>query len=496
MLHPERLEADRGHSATLAGLCSLAFRMLFRLSRPSPSDLALSLLERARAAAPTYPEVGATRQATLPAGYRHDRYTRRLASGVCVRAGFCGDAAHVAGAARAGLEIVPAGTAVDEGATVLVVVRAVGLWTVAPCRVVYTLDEPNRAGFGYGTLPGHPEVGEESFVVSRDEDGGVSFEIRAFSRLAHPLARLGAPLGRRIQTDVQQVVTWMRWHVSPAARMLPAGQFDRRTRFVSRGPATPRARHPAGRVRRPRAAARRRLLEPRRLPHARGAARLLRHAAANIGQFTETKDASVLVAVSPADDVLGGVVYFADMASYGTPGLAPTVKGASGIRLLGVAPAAQGTGAGTALTLACIDRARERGHARVVLHTTKAMPVAWRMYEKLGFERADELDFTHDGFQVFGVHASRALGHSGVAGLTGRQGRVAPSGGVSTLELCFLHRQCPMRRCPGEERGSAEPRPRRKCTQKRGQLLDVAAVDVRPSWIVTTATRSASSSYA
>ena len=27
----------------------------------------------------------------------------------------------------------------------------------APCRVVYVVDEPDVRGFGYGTLPGHPE---------------------------------------------------------------------------------------------------------------------------------------------------------------------------------------------------------------------------------------------------------------------------------------------------------------------------------------------------
>jgi uncharacterized protein (UPF0548 family) len=36
--------------------------------------------------------------------------------------------------------------------------------------VVWTVDEPNRIGFGYGTLQGHPESGEESFVVSREDD--------------------------------------------------------------------------------------------------------------------------------------------------------------------------------------------------------------------------------------------------------------------------------------------------------------------------------------
>lgn len=54
----------------------------------------------------------------------------------------------------------------------------------APARVVYVIDEANRRGFAYGTLPGHPESGEESFVVDRTEDGSVWLEIRAFSRPA------------------------------------------------------------------------------------------------------------------------------------------------------------------------------------------------------------------------------------------------------------------------------------------------------------------------
>ena len=31
----------------------------------------------------------------------------------------------------------------------------------APCRVVYVVDEPDRRGFAYGTLPGHPEIDGE-----------------------------------------------------------------------------------------------------------------------------------------------------------------------------------------------------------------------------------------------------------------------------------------------------------------------------------------------
>jgi uncharacterized protein (UPF0548 family) len=61
-----------------------------------------------------------------------------------------------------------------------------GPFTVkAPARVVYVIDEPNRKGFAYGTIAGHPEDGEESFIVDRTEDGSVWLEIRAFSRPAN-----------------------------------------------------------------------------------------------------------------------------------------------------------------------------------------------------------------------------------------------------------------------------------------------------------------------
>ena len=67
-----------------------------------------------------------------------------------------------------------------------------------PCRVVWTVDEPDRIGFAYGTLEGHPESGEESFVVTRDPDG-VHFTVRAYSRAAAWYTRLGGPVTRKAQ---------------------------------------------------------------------------------------------------------------------------------------------------------------------------------------------------------------------------------------------------------------------------------------------------------
>ena len=69
----------------------------------------------------------------------------------------------------------------------------------APARVVYVVDEPSRAGFAYGTLPGHPERGEEAFLVDLADDGTVTVTIRAFSRPANWFWALGAPVLRLAQ---------------------------------------------------------------------------------------------------------------------------------------------------------------------------------------------------------------------------------------------------------------------------------------------------------
>jgi uncharacterized protein (UPF0548 family) len=87
----------------------------------------------------------------------------------------------------------------EPGGLVLLGVIAGPVQITAPCRVVYVVQEPSRRGFAYGTLPGHPESGEEAFVVERHGDDTVTFTITAFSRPATVLARIAGPAGRTIQ---------------------------------------------------------------------------------------------------------------------------------------------------------------------------------------------------------------------------------------------------------------------------------------------------------
>jgi uncharacterized protein (UPF0548 family) len=64
----------------------------------------------------------------------------------------------------------------------------------APVRVVSVVDEPNRRGFAYGTLKGHPESGEELFLVEFREDGTVWFVLRALSRPSNALFWIASPV--------------------------------------------------------------------------------------------------------------------------------------------------------------------------------------------------------------------------------------------------------------------------------------------------------------
>ncbi len=122
---------------------------------------------------------------------------------------------------------------------------------------------------------------------------------------------------------------------------------------------------------------------------------------ANIGDFT-LKPETELFAVSSHGKILGAVVYCGDMQYYGSGGTATSETNTAGFRLLAVAQEAQGKGIGKLLTLECIRKAKEKELSQMIIHSTKAMQTAWKMYEKLGFERSEDLDFMQGELPVFG----------------------------------------------------------------------------------------------
>lgn len=150
----------------------------------------------------TYAEVGATRGGDLPSGYG----ILRRRSVVGVGAQRFERVAHTLLRwdmhRRAGLTVRSSADEVVEGAVAVVRVGTKRFGFDAPVRVVYVVNEPTRQGFAYGTLPGHPESGEEAFVVDLREDGAVTFTISAFSQPATLLARLGGPISRGIQSRI------------------------------------------------------------------------------------------------------------------------------------------------------------------------------------------------------------------------------------------------------------------------------------------------------
>src|SRR6185503_5050181 len=143
----------------------------------------------------TYTEVGAT-AGPLPAGYHHVQKSAAIGRG---RRRFDEAAARGMrwGMLRgAGLRVEATSEVADVGSEVLVHLGPVR----APCRVVYVVDEPDRRGFAYGTLPGHAESGEELFLVSdAPATENVYADVTAFSRHGTWWSRLASPVTSLIQ---------------------------------------------------------------------------------------------------------------------------------------------------------------------------------------------------------------------------------------------------------------------------------------------------------
>ncbi|NJP68980.1 DUF1990 family protein [Streptomyces spiramenti] len=150
----------------------------------------------------TYAEVGATREPGRlpPPGYHLMRVRTRVGSGedAFVTASRALMEWRLHRAVGVGIEAGRSRAAL--GVPVAVVVRLGPLRLLrAPCRVVWVVEEDGLAGWGYGTLPGHPVRGEESFLVERDRMGAVWLTVTAFSRPGVWYTRAAGSLGRAAQ---------------------------------------------------------------------------------------------------------------------------------------------------------------------------------------------------------------------------------------------------------------------------------------------------------
>ena len=149
----------------------------------------------------TYPEVGAT-AGDLPPGYDHIRRSAVLGEGDDVFRRACDALMTWELQRRSGLTVETAGQPVTVGTDVRFGWSAGLIRISLTCRVVLVVDEPKTCGFAYGSLPGHPEQGEESFMIRLDSAGVVTLEVVAFSRPALWWARLGTPVTRLVQRRI------------------------------------------------------------------------------------------------------------------------------------------------------------------------------------------------------------------------------------------------------------------------------------------------------
>ena len=230
---------------------------MWYLTEPGPQRIR-GFLDRQAEEPFSYPAVGATRPepgAPVEAPPGHDLDHNRT---------FLGDGPEVFDAACAALarwEMFPAAWArieprievgsepsagsaggpgpppIREGTVVAMVARALGVWWLSACRIVYTLDERldsgpvrRRFGFAYGTLPGHVERGEERFTVELLEDGTAWYDLLAFSTPRYWMVRLGYPIARRLQR---------RFVVDSLAAMRRAAAETGRAELVATGVALP-----------------------------------------------------------------------------------------------------------------------------------------------------------------------------------------------------------------------------------------------------------------
>jgi len=189
---------------------------MLSVRRPSDAEID-TFLRSQKNAALSYVAVGATAGAP-PSDYNIDHNRVQLGSGEA--------ACDRAIAALRKWEMFNVGwvslcwphTPIEPACEIAILVRLYGLWSLNACRIVYVVDEDagvRRFGFAYGTLQGHPASGEESFVVTRDNDG-VHVTVRAYSHAGTWYTHLGGPVTRLAQPyTAHQYATALRRLSSP-----------------------------------------------------------------------------------------------------------------------------------------------------------------------------------------------------------------------------------------------------------------------------------------
>lgn len=104
---------------------------------------------------------------------------------------------------RSGFSVADA-RKVEPDARLTVTARIAGLTIHEPVQVVDVVEDDDRVGFSYRTLPGHPVSGEEAFIVHREGED-IFLTVRSLTapsevqpwRVLHPVLRIAQLVARR-----------------------------------------------------------------------------------------------------------------------------------------------------------------------------------------------------------------------------------------------------------------------------------------------------------
>ena len=152
----------------------------------------------------SYGEIGATMEGDIPARYNTDRNRICLGSGQAAFERACVALYSWAMFDIGWVELIHPASPIAVGQTVVILAHAWGLYSLSASRILSMVDTDDlsihRRGFVYGTLEDHVESGEERFTIEHHaNDDSVWYDILAFSRPRHPLARLAYPASRAAQ---------------------------------------------------------------------------------------------------------------------------------------------------------------------------------------------------------------------------------------------------------------------------------------------------------
>ncbi|WP_084622508.1 GNAT family N-acetyltransferase [Demequina oxidasica] len=125
-----------------------------------------------------------------------------------------------------------------------------------------------------------------------------------------------------------------------------------------------------------------------------------------------------LLMMSDGEAGAGAIVGTLTVVAPGSPFIEVAGEDEFEFRMLAVSPIERGRGLGAKLTKAGMDFAVERGAKRIVLSTMAHMHPAHRLYERLGFERREDLDWVvidHPDGSVSRIPAAEVAGAAGEA---------------------------------------------------------------------------------